>query len=569
MLMDLRNVFKKGLKTKFPALIIITSLLISGLPFIFDLNTESSVIKAEIITVNTNGSADFKSIQAAINAAKPGDTIRIKAGYYFENLTVKKTIELIGSEAEQTIIFGNWSEKVVTINANRCNITNLTITGYYSYSLLFINANNTVITNCHFIGGVIGLDLREANYNLIDNCICKANSGAGMYFGGAMDNTIVNTSCINSTYGPGIYFWYSFRNHFLNGSCDGNAEDGIYAYWLSNDNIFKNYTFNYNQGSGVHLFDSDRFILDNCISKGNGVNGFIISSTGNKFTNCTSTSNGADGFYMYHSEGSEIRNCISWQNGGRGFYLKYSDKNMITKNSIISNVDLGIKLDGNSKNNKIYSNDLINNNNGICQAHDAGGGNEWYKDGWGNYWWDYRYHYPNASQVGHVWSTAYDISVSNNVRDEHPLLNPTILTVDLEQFHPGINNDTDSDGVFDLIDALPYDENEWMDTDRDRVGNNVDTDDDNDGVPDFDEISNGTNPLSNDTDGDGHNDHQDVFPLDPEKWTLTEPVPEKNDEKDQPDSVWLWIGIILIFSIVVIVMIKLFVSSLDLEKNKK
>ena len=57
-----------------------------------------------------------------------------------------------------------------------------------------------------------------------------------------------------------------------------------------------------------------------------------------------------------------------------------------------------------------------------------------------------------------------------------------------------------------------------MDTDGDGIGNNADTDDDNDGVSDTDEIVNGTDPLNPDTDGDSYNDGQDAFPLDPNEW---------------------------------------------------
>jgi len=45
-----------------------------------------------------------------------------------------------------------------------------------------------------------------------------------------------------------------------------------------------------------------------------------------------------------------------------------------------------------------------------------------------------------------------------------------------------------------------------MDTDLDGIGNNVDTDDDNDGIPDTEEQSLGTDPLKEDTDGDGLSD---------------------------------------------------------------
>jgi len=66
--------------------------------------------------------------------------------------------------------------------------------------------------------------------------------------------------------------------------------------------------------------------------------------------------------------------------------------------------------------------------------------------------------------------------------------------------------DSDGDGVPDNQDAFPTDPNEFLDTDGDGYGNNADTDDDNDGMPDTWELEFGLNPLvddaADDPDGD-------------------------------------------------------------------
>jgi hypothetical protein len=82
--------------------------------------------------------------------------------------------------------------------------------------------------------------------------------------------------------------------------------------------------------------------------------------------------------------------------------------------------------------------------------------------------------------------------------------------------------DDDNDGVPDKFDEMPLDPNETTDTDKDGIGNIKDTDDDNDGIIDTEEDNTGTDPLKADTDGDKIKDSQDDFPLDPKEWLDTD-----------------------------------------------
>ena len=69
-------------------------------------------------------------------------------------------------------------------------------------------------------------------------------------------------------------------------------------------------------------------------------------------------------------------------------------------------------------------------------------------------------------------------------------------------------SDMDGDASGDNTDAFPADPSEWLDTDSDGYGNNQDTDDDNDGIPDWVEQLVGLNSLDqndalDDADSDG------------------------------------------------------------------
>jgi nitrous oxidase accessory protein NosD len=73
----------------------------------------------------------FASIQAAVDAAQDGDTIRIAPGTYGGGIVVAKSVDLLGSGANATTISGGGH--VVTIGSASSSptvtLTGLTITG--------------------------------------------------------------------------------------------------------------------------------------------------------------------------------------------------------------------------------------------------------------------------------------------------------------------------------------------------------------------------------------------------------------------------------------------------------
>jgi RecA-superfamily ATPases implicated in signal transduction len=67
-------------------------------------------------------------------------------------------------------------------------------------------------------------------------------------------------------------------------------------------------------------------------------------------------------------------------------------------------------------------------------------------------------------------------------------------------------SDIDQDGIPDHKDVFPNDPNEWADNDTDGIGDNADTDDDNDDMPDIWEQEYGLNPVVNDANQDADQD---------------------------------------------------------------
>mgnify|MGYP006088947645 CR=1 FL=1 len=70
-----------------------------------------------------------------------------------------------------------------------------------------------------------------------------------------------------------------------------------------------------------------------------------------------------------------------------------------------------------------------------------------------------------------------------------------ILDSDSDSLPDVMDNDDDGDGFNDSEDRFPLNPNEWIDSDNDGEGDNTDPDDDNDGWSDVEEKRQGTNPL--------------------------------------------------------------------------
>ncbi|WP_430461461.1 hypothetical protein ACQUQU_01415 [Thalassolituus sp. LLYu03] len=121
------------------------------------------------------------------------------------------------------------------------------------------------------------------------------------------------------------------------------------------------------------------------------------------------------------------------------------------------------------------------------------------------------------------------------------------LTYDADFDGDGVadSQDWDDDGDLkaDGDDAFPYDPDEWLDTDGDGIGNNADTDDDGDGLSDEEELTAGadgfiTDPLNDNTDGDGFLDGEDPSPTDElnRDWADTDGDGTHDDDDDDIDG---------------------------------
>jgi hypothetical protein len=118
--------------------------------------------------VNKTGSGSaYTNIQDAIDSARYGDTVYVYPGTYFENLRVKKTINLTGEGYYNTKINGNGFGDVISVSQDWVNISGFTVVGAGNgpddEEIELNDAQNCSITNCRYSPYIIILPPNYTN----------------------------------------------------------------------------------------------------------------------------------------------------------------------------------------------------------------------------------------------------------------------------------------------------------------------------------------------------------------------------------------------------------------------
>ncbi|UCG49508.1 MAG: hypothetical protein JSU94_06940 [Phycisphaerales bacterium] len=245
------------------------------------------------IYVDNDGSADFKTIQAAINDANDGDTVLVANGTYRENIHFDgKNIVLTSAAPEEsaivesTIIDGNEAACVVTFDGAEtpaCILSGFTIT------------NGSAVAG----GGVSGNGAKATiERNLITGNTARGSGIPGSYGagGGLLDcDGLIQLNIIKDNsagFGGGL------------SGCDGVIRRNIISYnrWYS--------------GGGLYACNG---IIENNILIGNeAIYGGAIADCDGIIRNCTIVGNTASYAPALTGCSSLICNCIIWANGPDG-----------------------------------------------------------------------------------------------------------------------------------------------------------------------------------------------------------------------------------------------------------
>jgi parallel beta-helix repeat protein len=153
----------------------------------------SILVNAPVQASSINvGSGD--SIQGAISAAHPGDTIVVQKGLYYEHLQVSKPIMLKGTGFP--VLDATASGSAVTISADGVFFEGFRIINSGSLqrnqneAAIKVQSNNNTLKGNDISNNFDGILILEATGNLICNNTFRGNLGYGLRLKGTSNNTI-------------------------------------------------------------------------------------------------------------------------------------------------------------------------------------------------------------------------------------------------------------------------------------------------------------------------------------------------------------------------------------------
>ncbi|MCD4664039.1 MAG: right-handed parallel beta-helix repeat-containing protein [Bacteroidales bacterium] len=367
---------KKGLTVT----VVVLFLSISVVPEVVSYTTTNG-----IIYVDDDGGADYTRIQDAVDNASDGDRIEVRAGTYYENVVVDKSVTIIGEDRETTVIDGGnrgWIDDgyVVKIEADGVSISRFTMrnNSELCYAIICESQYNEISDNIFSELNHIAILCNEDNNEITDNYLYSDLTGIGLYACISVqsnNNIISNKIIVNGGIGIGLdALQNTIENNMVNGKpivyLEGknNQEvtDAGQVILVDCDSIVVNAIDISHTWVGVELVGTN-----NCEISSNTINkcplGIMLGSSSNNLmsdniiSECNFSHHGAGIANLYSSNNNIISNNTLLENNGN-LDIKGSSCITISYNTMISSGEGCMYVTG-SNNLNISNNDISNSGN--------------------------------------------------------------------------------------------------------------------------------------------------------------------------------------------------------------
>lgn len=296
------------------------------------------IAEAEVLQVPR----DYSSIQLAVDAANPGDVVKVASGTYVENVRIDKELTLLGEDPANTVLAANGT-------------------------IVKVVADNVEISGFAVRGGIYGIYLYYSSGTRLRNNTMSNNKWNFAVWGNALSHYVHDVDSTNFVDGKPVYFWTGQHNKQV-------PEDAGFVGLVSSTNItVKNLELTSNE-QGVLLVNTNSSTVENTQMRRND-----------------------EGIVLRMSHNNTLKENKLFSVNFHGFYLVASTNNLVVENTIIDS-PFGLVTINGSNENVFHHNNFINN---TVQLYSETSQNTWHNQAeQGNYWSDYEGQDLDGDNVG-------------------------------------------------------------------------------------------------------------------------------------------------------------------------
>ena len=344
------------------------------------------------IVLGITNHANSATLQERIDAAAPGDTIRIEAGVHAGPIVINKPLTVVGERGAE--IRGDGRGNVVTIAADDVTLSGLRITGSGLQlsdddAAVFVTGNRAKIDNNVIADSLHGIYLKKISgaqilNNRIQGKTTLTASTEPVEKGIGTSTENCDTTLVTNRRGNGIHQW-NCEGTLIRGNEISDTRDGIYFSFTNNSRVENNLVHHVRYG--LHYMYSDGNVFENNTFSENAAGAAIMFSKelvvrGNRFIN--NRGHRAYGLIFQSCDRSRLeQNEISENAVGLSF--NQCNENRIVGNRVTHNY-IGLRFGSNSDGNAFTENIFARNLHPVETGSSDVSGSRWAVNGVGNFW---------------------------------------------------------------------------------------------------------------------------------------------------------------------------------------
>lgn len=290
--------------------------------------------------------AAVSPIQGMIDAAVPGSRVVVPAGTYRGDLTIDKTLVVVGEG--RPVLVGSGSGTVVRIRAAGVVFQGFDVDGLGGGDLgsdpsgIHVAAHDVTVRDCRISRSLFGVYLREANGAVVEGCrirgivgLAPGEKGSGIHVWNTDGFRLIGNDIADVRDG---FYIQSSPNGFVARNSARDLRYGLH-YMFSDDNTFEDNVFATGD-AGTALMYSDRIVF----RRNQFIHNRGFASVGLLFKECNDV----------------IAEDNLLADNARGIFLEGSYRNAFRRN-IVAESDTAIVLYDSSARNRFEGNSFVGN----------------------------------------------------------------------------------------------------------------------------------------------------------------------------------------------------------------